>query len=122
MIRMMRLALGATGLPDGDYDSLGQKIRVKGGLMVLEDSTITSSTVFLSRAVQNVSQIMKYGYHQVVQMRSYNPARLLCMQDERGSLGESKRADLVAVDPLGEVVKTIVGGKIVYQRAKTLIT
>lgn len=110
-------ALAATGLPNGDYESLGQKVRVRQGLVLLKDGTIAGSTVFLSRALHNASQIMEYSYAQVVRMATVNPARLLHEEGQHGSLQAGKRGDLTVVDPQGEVLATWVSGKQIYHRA-----
>ena len=110
-------ALAATGLPDGDYESLGQKVRVRQGLVLLADGTIAGSTVFLSRALRNASEIMEYSYPQVVRMATLNPARLLHEEARRGSLQAGNRGDLTVVDPQGEVLATWVSGEQTYHRA-----
>jgi N-acetylglucosamine-6-phosphate deacetylase len=51
----------------------------------------------------------------VAQMASANPARLLGIYNECGSIEEGKRADLVAIDANGEVKLTMVGGEVAFQ-------
>jgi N-acetylglucosamine-6-phosphate deacetylase len=51
-------------------------------------------------------------------MASTNPARLLGISRECGSIEEGKRADLVALDGEGRAVLTLVGGKIVFDARK----
>ena len=46
----------------------------------------------------------------VARMASLNPARLLGIDDDCGSIQEGKRADLVALDREGKVRMTIIGG------------
>jgi N-acetylglucosamine-6-phosphate deacetylase len=46
----------------------------------------------------------------VARMASLNPARLLGIDDDCGSIQEGKRADLVAMDKEGNVRFTMVGG------------
>jgi N-acetylglucosamine-6-phosphate deacetylase len=45
-------------------------------------------------------------------MASANPARLLGVEKNYGSIEVGKRADLVAVDEQGNVKLTLIGGKI----------
>jgi N-acetylglucosamine-6-phosphate deacetylase len=52
---------------------------------------------------------------ETAQMAATNPARLLKIDHECGSIEEGKRADLIALDQDGNVRLTIVGGQIVFQ-------
>jgi N-acetylglucosamine-6-phosphate deacetylase len=52
---------------------------------------------------------------EVARMASLNPARLLRIDHECGSIEEGKRADLVAIDADGNVKLTIVGGEVVFR-------
>ena len=52
---------------------------------------------------------------EIARMASTNPARLLKLDQECGSIDEGKRADLVAIDPTGRVKLTLVGGKIAFR-------
>ncbi len=47
-------------------------------------------------------------------MASANPARLLGLENDCGSIEVGNRADLVALDQNGNAKLTIVGGKIVH--------
>jgi N-acetylglucosamine-6-phosphate deacetylase len=51
----------------------------------------------------------------VARMASLNPARLLQIDDQCGSIEAGKRADLVAIDDYGRVRLTIIGGEVVYR-------
>jgi N-acetylglucosamine-6-phosphate deacetylase len=45
-------------------------------------------------------------------MASLNPAKLLGLQDLRGSIKTGSRADLIVLDERGSHVLTIIGGKV----------
>lgn len=109
-------AIGGAHLPDGTYDSLGQKITIKNGLVLLESGTIAGSTVALNRALYNAAQHMEYNYRQVVLMATYNPAKLLGIDRDYGSISVGKWANLIAVKPSGDVVMNLIKGKTVYQK------
>lgn len=47
----------------------------------------------------------------VAMMAAGNPAKLLGIDDECGSIAVGKRADLVALDTRGNVTLTIIGGQ-----------
>ncbi len=109
-------AIGGAHLPDGVYGSLGQRVTIKGGLVLLDSGTIAGSTVALNRALHNAAQHMEYNYRQVVRMASYNPAKLLGLDKDYGSISAGKLASVIAVEVGGDVVMNLVEGKIVYQK------
>ena len=109
-------AIAGAGLPDGEYEMMGYQITVKAGRVTLPNGTLAGSTAKLSECVRNAAQVMQLPYHQVVHMASRNPARMLGLADERGSLIAGKRADLTAVDEEGNVKLTLVAGNIVYNQ------
>ncbi len=49
-------------------------------------------------------------------MASANPARLLGIENEFGSIEVGKRADLVALDEKGAITLTIIGGRIAFSK------
>jgi N-acetylglucosamine-6-phosphate deacetylase len=49
---------------------------------------------------------------EVARMASTNPARLLSIDQDCGSIAEGKRADVVALDRDGNVRLTVVGGRV----------
>jgi N-acetylglucosamine-6-phosphate deacetylase len=51
----------------------------------------------------------------VARMASLNPARLLGIDDDCGSIQEGKCADLVALDEVRNLRLTIVGGRVAFQ-------
>ena len=64
-----------------------------------------------------VKQMLSLGFSdiEVAKMASSNPASLLCIDSDRGSIEVGKRADLVAIDSDGNVEMTMIGGKIIGQ-------
>lgn len=106
-------AVAAAGLGDGDYQIWGETITVKDGRTSNSAGSIAGSVISLLEAVRLMSSL---GASQTDAslMASGNPARLLGLEDDCGSIEEGKRADLVALDHAGDVRLTIVGGEIVY--------
>ena len=49
-------------------------------------------------------------------MAGLNPAKLLGIETDYGSIETGKRADLVALDEQGNVVLTVIGGRIAFER------
>lgn len=51
----------------------------------------------------------------LARMTATNPARLLRFDGDCGSIEAGKRADLIALDDVGEVRLTIIGGRVAYR-------
>lgn len=102
-----------TGLGDGDFQIWGEKIAVVGGKTQNERGSIAGSVITMLDAVK---MMLKLGFTEaeVSKMASLNPARLLGIEKDYGSIEVGKRADLVALDADGNVKLTIIGGKIAY--------
>ena len=56
-----------------------------------------------------------FAENALAQMAATNPARLLGLDQECGSIEAGKRADLVAMDDQGRVRLTIIAGQIAFQ-------
>jgi N-acetylglucosamine-6-phosphate deacetylase len=104
-------AVAPAGLGDGEYNVWGETITVNEGRTRNERGSIAGSVITMLDAVR---MMMSLGFPvvDVARMASTNPARLLGIDDDYGVIEEGKRADLVALDPEGNVRLTIVGGKV----------
>ncbi len=102
-------AIAAAGLGDGDYEVWGEKISVKNGRTQNARGSIAGSVITMLDAVR---MILSLGASEVevARMASTNPARLLGIDQDCGSIEEGKRADLVALDQNRNVRLTIIGG------------
>ena len=102
-------AIAPTGLGDGEYHIWDEKIVVKDGRTQNARGSIAGSVITMLDAVR---MMLTLGFSEsaVARMASLNPARLLGIDDDCGSIEEGKRADLVALDQAGNVRLTIVGG------------
>jgi N-acetylglucosamine-6-phosphate deacetylase len=102
-------AIAATGRGDGDYEIWGETISVKDGRTRNANGSIAGSVITMLDAVR---MMLSLGASQseVAQMASLNPARLIGIDRDYGSIEEGKRADLVALDAHGKAQVTMVGG------------
>ena len=102
-------SIAAAGLGDGDHQVWGETITVKDGRTSNAQGSIAGSVITMLDAVR---LLLSLGASEVevARMAAANPARLLGIDDECGSIVEGKRADLVALDQTGEVRLTIIGG------------
>lgn len=99
------------GLGDGEFEIWGEKVRVEDGRTQNERGSIAGSVISMLDAVK---RILSLGFSPVeaARMASLNPAKLLGLDGSRGSIETGKRADLVALNENGEVVMSMVGGRI----------
>jgi N-acetylglucosamine-6-phosphate deacetylase len=106
-------AIAAAGMGDGDYNIWGETITVKDGRTCNSRGSIAGSVITMLDAVR---LMLSLGVSEtnVARMAATNPARLLGLDDECGSIVEGNRADLVALDKTGRVRLTIIGGEIAF--------
>lgn len=103
----------AGGLPDGEYSLGGQPIFVKGIECRLADGTIAGSVLKLNDAVRNLRENARLSLCEAVNAASLNPARRLGLA-AKGSLERGKDADIVICTEDLHILRTIVGGRTVY--------
>jgi len=109
-------AMRAAGLQDGIYDLGGLKVMVKNSEARLESGNLADSTLIMSKAVKNMIEKMSISIEKSVRMASLNPAQLLGLDKDRGSLTPGKRADITILDDNFEVIYTIKKGKVIYSK------
>ena len=107
-------AIAAAGSGDGDYEIWGETISVKSGRTSNVRGSIAGSVITMLDAARTMRSLGASEI-EVARMTSTNPARLLGIDHECGSIESGKRADLVAIDQDGEVQLTIIGGEVVFQ-------
>lgn len=112
-ISLISDAIAAAGKGNGDYQIWGETISVKDGRTSNAAGSIAGSVITMLDAVQ-LMRSLDVSYVQLAQMVSLNPARLLGLDHECGSIEVGKRADLVAIDQDGNVRLTLVGGRIAF--------
>ncbi len=106
----------AGGMGDGESELGGQKVYVKGIECRLQDGTIAGSVLRLNLAVKNFFEHTDFSISDAVNAASYNPAKVVKEDNRKGSLEEGKDADIVIMDKDFNVLKTIIGGNIRYEK------
>ncbi|MDX6531354.1 MAG: N-acetylglucosamine-6-phosphate deacetylase [Blastocatellia bacterium] len=108
-ISLISDAVSPTGLGDGEYQIWGETIRVRSGRTENARGSIAGSVITMLDAVR---LMLSLGASEsaVARMASLNPARLLGIDKDCGSIEEGKRADLVALDRDGQVRTIVIGG------------
>ncbi|MFP1626289.1 N-acetylglucosamine-6-phosphate deacetylase [Streptomyces sp. 5K101] len=92
-------AMDAAGFGDGRYQLGPLEVEVKDGVArLVEGDSIAGSTLTLDTAFRRAVTVDRIPVADVVTAVSANPAKLLGMYDEVGSLEPGKYADLVVLD------------------------
>ena len=98
------------GLGDGEYIIEGRRRIVKGKLCKTEDGVIAGSVCSLFDGFRNL--LMRgYPLSDVSRMASLNPARLIGVDRQTGSIVVGKAADLLLLDSRFSLRETWVDGK-----------
>ncbi|TDT51883.1 N-acetylglucosamine-6-phosphate deacetylase [Fonticella tunisiensis] len=103
-------------MEDGVYELGGQKVVVKDRAARLEDGTLAGSVLTLNRAIKNMLDNTDLEVYEAVAMASLNPARVIGMDDVKGSIKKGKDADLVIFDDEFNAITTIVKGNTVFNK------
>ncbi|MFE0579336.1 MULTISPECIES: N-acetylglucosamine-6-phosphate deacetylase [unclassified Streptomyces] len=92
-------AMDAAGFGDGTYHLGPLEVEVKSGVArLVEGGSIAGSTLTLDTAFKRSVTLDELPVESVVQAISANPAKLIGLYDEIGSLEPGKYADLVVLD------------------------
>jgi N-acetylglucosamine-6-phosphate deacetylase len=110
-------AMEAAGMPPGDYELGGRKVRLEDGAVRLPDGTLAGSALTMDEAVRNAVRFLGVSLAQAVHMASEVPAAALNL-DSKGKVAAGCDADFVLLDAEGTVLETIVAGETVYEREK----
>jgi N-acetylglucosamine-6-phosphate deacetylase len=107
-------AIAAAGKGDGEYQIWGETISVRNSRTSNSHGSIAGSVITLLNAVK-MMRSLGVSDVDIARMASSNPARVLGIDNECGSIEEGKRADLVAIDDYSQVKLTIVGGEVPFR-------
>ncbi|MEG6567420.1 N-acetylglucosamine-6-phosphate deacetylase [Thermoanaerobacterium saccharolyticum] len=115
-VNLITDAMMATNLRDGLYQLGGQDVYVKDGAARLKSGVLAGSTLTLDKAVKNILFNADLTLPESVALASYNSAKVIGVDDKKGLIKEGYDADIIIFDENIEIKKTIVGGKIVYEK------
>ena len=105
-------SIAPTSLGDGDYEVWGENISVVDGRTRNEGGSIAGSVITMHDAVKRMLAL-GFSSDDVALMASSNPAKLLGLEGERGSLDVGKRGDVVMMDADHNIISTMIGGVLV---------
>jgi N-acetylglucosamine-6-phosphate deacetylase len=112
-ISLISDAVAPAGLGDGEYNIWGETITVTNGRTRNARGSIAGSVITMLDAVRLMLSL-NVPAEDVARMASSNPALLLGLDKDYGSIEEGKRADLTAIDREGNVRLTLVGGRVAF--------
>ena len=104
-------ATAATGMPDGRYRLGSLEVDVEDGKCLVKGK-LAGSVLTMDRAVRNVVKFANWDLQRAVRLATLNPARATGLPAKAGMLVPGAVADIVALSPKGDVLQTIVRGRI----------
>jgi len=109
-------AIAAAGLGDGDYEIWGESISVTEGRTRNARGNLAGSVITLLEAFRTIEQL---GVSEVEQalIASFNPAKLIGVEQDCGSIEIGKTADLIALDEEKNIVLAMVNGSVAVSSA-----
>ncbi len=99
----------ATGMPDGRYKLGTFDVTVSGGVCRNVEGRLAGSTLTLDRAVRHMAGL-GIPLADAVRMATWNPARVLGIEERKGTLAAGADADLVLLDAELKVARVMVRG------------
>ncbi len=115
-------SMRAAGMPEGESilgsRHNGLKVIVEDGVAKLPDRTsFAGSVATTDRLVRTMVKQADIPLADAVRMATATPARILGIDDSKGSLIQGKDADILIFDDDIQIQKTIIKGKIIYEKA-----
>jgi len=108
-------AMMACGMPDGVYELGGQRVTMTDGLATLDNGTISGSATPLTESFRRA--VIEFGIpiESALRATTANPAKVIGLEDEIGSIAVGKRADLTLLDAESlQVCHCILGGELLF--------
>ena len=106
----------AIGLGDGKFVYNGIEYESKNGAARYKDGTLIGTALGLSQMLQKFITLTECSLSDAIRAVTENPAKLLGLEDRKGTIAIGKDADLVLLDSDFGVNATLVGGKIVFRK------
>jgi len=104
------------GLPEGRYIYNGKEYESKNGAARYLDGTLIGSTMSLGTIAVKFMEFTGCTFETAIDTVTTIPAKLLGIDDRKGSLEPGKDADIVLLDDDYSVYATFVEGALVYSR------
>lgn len=112
-------SIAGAGLPPGIYRmSDGRRVYTKEGdaaRLVDQPEIIVGSTLTMNIGLKNLIKGCGLSLCQACKLTSSNPAKLLKLEKQVGTIEEGKLADLAVLDPNFQCILTLREGRIIFQ-------
>ncbi|WP_205687671.1 N-acetylglucosamine-6-phosphate deacetylase [Clostridiisalibacter paucivorans] len=114
-------SMRAAGMPEGEYilgsKDTGQRVIVEDGVAKLIDRTAFAGSVATAdRLVRNMVNLVDMPMEEAVKMMTINPAKVMRIYDQKGSIAPEKDADIIVFDENINIDTVMVQGKITVQK------
>jgi N-acetylglucosamine-6-phosphate deacetylase len=102
-------------MPDGRYTLGEDTVEVVNGICRDPEGRLAGSTLTQEVALRNFVKWTEWTFQEALLGVTANPARALGLE-KKGVLESGADADVVVLDSNFHVMKTIVGGRLVFER------
>ncbi len=106
----------AVGLGNGKFTYNGIEYESKDGAARYKDGTLIGTALGLSQLLEKFIDFTGCPLNVAIKTVTQNPAKLLGLEDKKGTIAPGKDADLILLDDDHSVHMTIVAGKIVFRK------
>jgi N-acetylglucosamine-6-phosphate deacetylase len=125
-------SMAAAGLGPGNYRLGGLEVVVEDDIpdafeiptragnyvaKLPDRSAFASSVATMDQLVRNMVKLVGLSIPEAVKLATVNPARFQGVNETIGTIAKGKQADLVVFGKELDILMTVVGGKIVYQKS-----
>ncbi|MQY58915.1 MAG: N-acetylglucosamine-6-phosphate deacetylase [Clostridia bacterium] len=83
---------------------------------LLTRDAFAGSVTTMDRCVRNMVKFVGLSIQDAVKMATINPARIIGIDDKKGSLAEGKDADILILAEDVNVIMTMIGGRVAYEK------
>jgi N-acetylglucosamine-6-phosphate deacetylase len=104
------------GMPNGEYTDGGRIVVKEDTRAFVVGGTLMGGVAPMNVCVRNLVREVGLSLAEAVQMACSIPARLIDVDDRKGSLMPGKDADVLVIDEQVTVYLTIVKGQVVYKK------
>lgn len=96
-------SMAGAGMPDGEYVIAGVKVYVRNGKALDADGALGGSTLDMLGALKNLMSFCEITLEEALPCATINPARVVGLDGEIGSIEVGKRADMLLLSADGEL-------------------